>query len=256
MKAHRITAHAVALAAALVLASLAAAIDTAGAQSERRIPTRKGDVRTPVRTDTVVIRDTVRYRDTVVVRSDTVIREPMMVNPAGRFYWGLDGGLSFPTGDYGIAQNTGFTVGALVGWDAWAIPLGVRLDGGYTSFGDKDDALCPGGIVCPADRSPQLWHLNLDGKLRVPALFDAPFRVYGVGGATFNYFGGSTFIDEDDDVLVLSDDSWHSRWGWNLGGGIDFLFGSNRFFIESRYHSTSIEGAGASYVPLVIGITF
>src|SRR5215204_1079569 len=73
MKAHRITAHAVALAAALALASLAAG--PAGAQSDRRIPTRKGDVRTPVRTDTVVVRDTVHYRDTIVVRSDTVIRE-------------------------------------------------------------------------------------------------------------------------------------------------------------------------------------
>lgn len=253
MKAHRTTAHAVALAAALALVSLAAA--TADAQSDRRIPTRKGAVPTPVRTDTVVVRDTVRYRDTIVVRSDTVIRDPMIVTPAGRFYWGLDGGFAFPTGDYGIAQNPGFTLGALVGWDAWTIPLGVRLDAGYTGFGDEDDAICPGGVLCPGDRTPQLWHVNLDGKLRVPALLDAPFRLYGVGGATWNYFGESTFIDEDEGVF-LSNDDWHSRWGWNIGGGIDFGFGSNRFFIESRYHSASIGGAGASYVPLIIGITF
>jgi hypothetical protein len=208
-----------------------------------------------VRTDTVVVRDTVRYRDTIVVRSDTVVREPYMVNPAGRFYWGLDGGLSFPTGDFGIAQNSGFTLGALVGWDAWTIPLGVRLDGGYTHWGDVDDAVCPGGVLCPTDRSPQLWHLNIDGKLRIPALMESPFRVYAVGGATFNHFRDAAFVDEDDGILVFGDDS-RSRWGWNLGGGIDFLFGQTRLFLESRYHSSSIEGASGSYVPVVLGITF
>jgi len=254
MKSHRTTAHAVALAAALALACTV--VTPAGAQSERRIPTRKGDVRTPVRTDTVVVRDTVRYRDTIVVRSDTVIREPYMAAPLGRFYWGLDAGFSFPTGDFGIAQNSGFTLGALAGWDAGTIPLGVRLDGGYTHWGDVDDAVCPGGILCPQNGSPQLWHLNLDGKLRVPVLHDAPFRVYAVGGATWNYFGGATFVDDDDGIIVFDDDNWHSRWGWNVGGGIDFLFGQTRLFVESRYHSSSVEGASGSYVPVVLGITF
>ena len=53
------------LAAALIAATFAA--HAASAQSDRRIPTRKGEEPLPTRTDTLIVRDTVRITDTVTV---------------------------------------------------------------------------------------------------------------------------------------------------------------------------------------------
>jgi len=246
------------IAAALIAATFAA---NASAQSDRRIPTRKGEEPLPTRTDTLIVRDTVRITDTVTVsRVDTVVRGgdvalPAPVLPLGRFYWGLNGGAALPYSEMNVAQNPGYTVGALVGWDAAQLPLGLRLDGGYTRFDDEDDFLCTGTGCAALDiGTPELWHANFDLKLRVPT---SGTHLYAVGGGSWNRFRGVTFIDdENNNSIAFASSDWSNKWGGNIGGGLNFGFGGANLFLEARVQAMTVANQTQTYVPIVLGLTF
>ncbi|HYD51612.1 MAG TPA: hypothetical protein VEA99_03250 [Gemmatimonadaceae bacterium] len=252
------------LTAALAVMALATISTQALAQarSDRTIPLRKGETPAPARTDTVVVRDTIRMSsvDTVtVIRRDTVV-ERVEVAPAptpfGRFYAGLAGGAALPIQALGIPQSTGFTANAMLGWDSYRAPLGLRLDGGYSKFGEDDE--WAGGPVGGTELGdPELWHLNVNAKLRLPFLASSPVNLYAVGGATYNRFRGFTFVDDDaNNQVVLADDDWHDKWGGNIGGGLGFNFGRASMFIESRFQTMNIGNTSQNHVPVILGITF
>lgn len=257
MRSPHLTAPTLALVAALALSSEALAQDPS---SERRIPLRKGQEPVPVRTDTVVLRDTVRATDTVyVARTDTVVQTveiAPVVTPAGRFYWGLDAGAALPTQALNISHSPGYTVGALLGWDAARAPFGLRLDGGYTRLGEESE-FAGGTGEDPVDiGDPELLHVNIDAKLRLPIFGEAPVQLYALGGATWNRFRGFTFIDDETDEIGFRSDDWESRWGANFGGGLAFGFGRANLFLESRLQMMTIGGSRQNHVPIVLGITF
>ena len=146
------TTSALALVAALTISTEA----FGQAQSDRRIPVRKGETPAPARTDTVVMRDTIRITtvDTVTVtRRDTVIQRVEVApppTPFGRFYAGLQGGAVMPIQALNIPHSPGFQAGALLGWDSYRAPLGLRLDGGYSRFGEE--SAYAGGLPGCTDR--------------------------------------------------------------------------------------------------------
>lgn len=244
-------------------AALAFAAD-AGAQSDRRIPVRKGENPTPARTDTVVVRDTIRMTDTVTVvraRTDTVVQRvevPPPPTPWGKFYAGLYGGAALPIQELTVPHEPGFIAGGIIGWDSWRAPLGLRLDAGYTRMGEDEDWAGAGPGEDPASvGDPELWHANLDAKLRLPFAHTAPVHLYLLGGLTYNRFRGFTMVDGDNNnAIVISDDNWRDKIGGNLGAGLAFGFGGARLFLESRLQTMNIVGTVQNYVPVVLGITF
>lgn len=259
---HRLsTTTALAFVASLAFAGEAAAQTP---RSDRPIPVRKGETPMPARTDTVVMRDTVRMTDTVtIVRRDTVVQRVEVApppSPFGRFYFGLQGGAAVPVAALNIPHSPGFTAGALLGWDSYRAPLGLRLDGGYTRMGEES-AWAGGGIGAGDDPNgigdPELWHANLDAKLRIPFVADAPARFYLLGGVTYNRFRGFTFVDDDNNnAIVLRTDDWHDKVGGNFGAGVGFGFGGTSLFLEGRYQTMNIGNTTQSHVPIVLGITF
>lgn len=245
-----------------LVAALAFAADAGAQQSDRRIPVRKGETPMPARTDTVVVRDTVRLTDTVtVVRRDTVVQRVEVApppSPFGRFYFGLQGGAAIPVSAMNIPHSPGFTAGALVGWDSWRAPLGLRLDAGYTRIGEEEAWAGAGAGEDPESiGDPELWHANLDAKLRVPFAPTAPVQLYALGGVTWNRFRGFTFVDEDNNnQIVLQTDDWHDKIGGNLGAGLAFGFGGARLFLEGRFQTMNIANTTQNHIPVVLGITF
>lgn len=246
-----------------VLAALTVSTEAfAQVRSDRPIPVRKGETPMPARTDTVVMRDTIRMTDTVtVVRRDTVVQRVEVApppTPFGRFYWGLQGGAAIPVAAMNIPHSPGFTAGALLGWDSYRAPLGLRLDGGYTRMGEESEWAGGGIGEDPSSvGDPELWHANLDAKLRLPFLPDSPARLYLLGGLTYNRFRGFTFVDDDNNnAIVLRTDDWHDKIGGNLGGGLSFAFGRAAMFLEGRFQTMNIGNTTQNHVPVVLGITF
>ena len=249
-----------------VLAALTVSTDAlAQVRSDRPIPVRKGETPAPARTDTVVMRDTIRLTDTVtVVRRDTVVQRVEVApppTPFGTFYFGLQGGAAVPVAAFNIPHSPGYIAGALLGWDSYRAPLGLRLDGGYTKIGEE--APYAGGLPgcsgedCAGIGDPEIWHVNGDVKLRLPFLAEAPVKLYALGGITYNRFRGFTFVDEEqNNAIVYRTDNWADKWGGNLGGGLAFGFGRANLFLEGRFQTMNILTPTQNHVPIVLGITF
>jgi hypothetical protein len=252
-----------------VLAALTVSTEVfAQARPDRSIPVRKGETPAPARTDTVVVRDTVRMVDTVTVTRtvhDTVVQRVEVApppTPFGAFYFGLQGGAAMPINALNVTHAPGITAGALAGWDSYRAPLGLRVDGAYSRLGEESayaGASPPGctGTECATVGDPEIWHVNIDAKLRLPFMADSPVKLYVVGGATWNRFRGFTFVDEDNsNDIVLRDDEWHNKWGGNAGGGIAFGFGRANLFLEGRFQTMNVANSVQNHVPIVLGITF
>lgn len=275
-------------AAAVVVAAATFSNDALAQQprSDRQIPLRKGEVPAP-RTDTIVVRDTLRMTmiDTVtVVRRDTVVQRvqrPRNLGPFGQFYGGLNAGAAIPSNRMSDFQSTGWTLGLIAGWDSFRAPLGLRVDGGYSRFGNEDifdnnDDVFDDPFFDDDDFNngldPELWFANFDLKARVPWVSTSAWKFYAVGGASYNRFknflftqdredafvdNGGVIVDNDGDrIIALSLDDWHSKWGGNLGAGLEFGWGNANLYLEARWQTMNIANSTQNYVPIVLGITF
>jgi len=280
MKLH--TMSTLALGTAIVASTASAQTDTTHrTTSTRRIPITKeasGDVALP-RVDTVTVYkvDTLNnYRvDTVTItRVDTVNLQPTTTTsiiPAtlrqiGGFYIGLDAGAAVPSGDaLSHVQGTGWHADVPFGWDPVGSVLGVRFAGGYSHFGTRNEF---SGFN---NGNAQVWNGDADLKLRLPMTqaWTRRFGVYGVGGASWNYYKNVVEFNNNTGQFFVGpnglasttfpttvDDSWHSRWGWNAGGGVQFGFHRTNLFVESRYIRFNSAAGSLSQVPIVVGLNW
>jgi opacity protein-like surface antigen len=160
---------------------------------------------------------------------------------AGRFngwYFNLGGGLAMPTGALGDAYGNGWNVTGSVGWHPTTSAFGVRFDVGYDRL--NGESIPAGGSIADASILSGL----ADVTLRIPrALGLNPYLVGGGGVYRFSDYGG-----------VNSESS--TEFGWNVGGGLRFGWGFTSLFVESRYMSVGTPGERATYVPIILGITF
>lgn len=237
----------------------------ARARSERAISTTGKEV--PVvesiaRIDTVYqLRSDTVYRmrtDTVTVaRVDTVREQIAPVYPTvrmGGFYWGLGGGLSAPRQQLNTIFEPGFNVTALLGWDPVGSPFGIRLDAEYDQFSERSQFA---GLAA----DPQLFAVNLDGKLRLPFFSRESMTraaVYAVGGGSFFSHRNLLFAPAGTPCCAgvqgqSEIDTWQNDFGWNAGGGVSFGFGPSDVFVEARWMGIK---SNRSFVPIIIGLTF
>jgi opacity protein-like surface antigen len=157
-------------------------------------------------------------------------------------------GGSLPTGDLKDGVNTGYNVGAALDYHVPISPFGVRVEGIYSSFGAKDD----GGVE---DASISDLGANLNAVLWLPNA-GSPMRVYVTGGPSYSRLK----VNVSDSGLDLSVSE--NKWGFNVGGGLDFALGSLSTRLDVRYRrfSTSDDETGESsaiqYIPISFGITF
>jgi len=256
---------------------------TTRARSQRRIPVSKeshGEVVAP-RVDTVTVfrTDTLRMAprvDTVTVtntvtRVDTVVQTvPVYNRPVGGFYFGLAGGTNLPSGGLRSVNNVGGIGQAAIGWRNLNSYFGVQLDGQYTQFSKAAPYVALGG-------NPHVWNANLDARLDVPFVQhifgkNTWFTPYIIGGGSWVHYSDlrmkleelNTATTTGEDIHpVIADNSWHSDWGWNAGGGLAWHLGRQEFYVESRViqfnRGTSDNGLNfesARQIPIMFGVNF
>ena len=168
MRVRNITTCALGLAAALTLgASVSAAQSTDTTRlrrpSEQRINISKGEVAPVVRIETVYVTryDTVRV-DNTIVRVDTVTvtqTVPVYATRGPALYWGLLGGLDKPIDNIDNVYETGWHLGALLGYEPAKTFVGYRLGLNFTRM-NPEDAFSAANV----GDSPKLITLNGDVK--------------------------------------------------------------------------------------------
>ncbi len=112
------------------------------------------------------------------------------------------------------------------------IPVGVRVDGAYNSFGEKITGA--GKLHAISATGNLVWRLPVPG-----------FSPYVIGGAGL-YMVGS-------DVSGASNEN---HMGWNAGAGVNLPLGFLKAFVEARYNNISTDAGSMKFVPVTLGIMF
>jgi hypothetical protein len=191
------------------------------------------------------------------------------------FYVGIGAGAGIPTQAVREGYDPGVAVQVPIGWDSPTGPLGFRLDLGYTRFNSRNSFRSTGfttgsafntsGVTTIATSDPQMWSAIADVKVRYP--FSGRFRgassgLYVVGGGGVNYIRdyNTSFaltnpeFDNSGSTIVTRQSL--TRFALNGGGGVSWGIGATEVFLESRYVTTFTENRRASYVPIILGLTF
>jgi opacity protein-like surface antigen len=274
MRVRNITTCALGLAAALTLGSsvlAAQSTDTTKIRrpSEQRINISKGEVAPVVRIDTVYVTryDTVRV-DNTIVRVDTVTvtqTVPVYATRGPALYFGLLGGLDKPIDNIDNVYETGWHVGGLVGYEPRGRFLGYRLGLNFTRM-DPEDAF----TVAQVGDSPKL--LTLNGDVKWNFFGGQRFGLYGITGLAYHRYKDMATVsdidavgddpcdfpnvNDDDSCFVSAKDEWRNKFGWNLGGGVDFMFGRTSLFLEATAQALQANDERTWRVPVSLGIRF
>ena len=156
-------------------------------------------------------------------------------------------GAALPTGDFKDGVDMGYTVGAALDYRVPLSPFGFRGEGIYSSFSADDDA----GLD---DVSLSDLGLNANAVVWLPNA-GSPMRVYLTGGPSYSRLK----VNMSDSGVDLSVSE--NKWGFNVGGGIDFALGALSTRLDVRYRRFSFddeagEGGSFQYIPITFGITF
>jgi hypothetical protein len=148
----------------------------------------------------------------------------------------LAAGISSPNGDLDRAADVGWHALAAINVTSLMLPLGLRLEAAYNSFGTSGDP-----------SADELRVLSLTGNLtyRLP-MTNSPLSPYLIGGM------GAYRTDCDSDAGCDGDVSF----GWNAGLGTKLYLLGFRSFLEARYQSTTRGDVNVKYFPITFGITF
>lgn len=147
---------------------------------------------------------------------------------------GISGGAAIPVGDFADVYKTGYNGTVSLMFNSVGTPLGIRVDGMFNQFGDKDDL-----IVSRPDYRIIGGNVNL-----VYALPGAGMRPYLIGGA--GYYGQKPDVSGAKSV---------NDFGLNGGLGASFALSGFNTFIEARFHHIMSEVA-TQFVPVTFGISF
>ena len=144
---------------------------------------------------------------------------------------GVQGGISMPMGDFGDAADMGFLVAGTLGMTPAALPVGLRFDVGYQSWGGEGD-------------------LSFSG---IHGMGSAVFTIATEGGMRPYLLGGLGVYRMKVDIGVA--DATETDLGIHFGGGIDIPLSGMSSYVEARY--TNVFGDGdMSFIPIVFGIRF
>ena len=156
------------------------------------------------------------------------------------FTFAVAGGLSVPTGDLGDAVGTGFHLEGMAAHRLQSAPITLRAELAYHAFGSKD--VTAGSTTTSVDAHTIALVGNAVYDLRTN-LRERPYLIGGLGA-----------YDVTGTVKVNGTSSSNSDWklGANVGGGVRFLLGGMRSFVEVRYHIVD----QASYLPISFGVQF
>jgi hypothetical protein len=170
---------------------------------------------------------------------------PLAAQETPRPTFGLAGGISFPTGDFGSGFKSGYDISAFVGFHPATSPVGLRLEGMYDRF--DADGNNPLGIhrnVFAGTGNVILGGTAAPGSIR-------PYVIAGLG-----------FYNLKVDATNASGASSSTKFGINGGAGLELPLSGITALLEARIHyvfannGNTALGYNATFIPVVVGVRF
>lgn len=148
--------------------------------------------------------------------------------------FGVGGGLTIPTSDFGDIAKTGWHGIANIGFNT---PAGFGVRGDFY-YGQND------GDVGGLDKVKLAGGL---GNLVYSFQGAGPVRPYVIGGA------GVFKVEAEAGNLSDSE----TKFAWAGGAGVKFKAGTDaNIFVEGRYVSVSTSGEKTNFIPVTVGVSF
>jgi hypothetical protein len=150
------------------------------------------------------------------------------------FQLGIAGGAAEPMSDLSDAAKLGYNGTVAMGIQLPFIPVGLRVDGAFNQFGEKE------GI------GAKMRTVSATGNVvwRLPSIGVSPYLIGGAG----LYMVSVTPTGAD----AVTD----NHLGWNAGAGINLPLSVFKAFVEARYNRVSTDNGSLEFVPLTFGIMF
>lgn len=161
---------------------------------------------------------------------------PLAAQEGSRPTFGVSGGIAFPTGDFGDAFKSGYDIAVHLGFQPATLPVGLRIEGMYNRFDLKDNPLFEGheNILAATGNAVLAPKTSTEGSL----------RPYGIGGiGVYN-------------VKASGADASDTKFGLNVGAGLELPLSGITTFVEARYHHVFGDGGSLGFIPLVVGVKF
>jgi hypothetical protein len=160
--------------------------------------------------------------------------------------FGVSGGLAIPTGSFGQNFSSGYDIGALLGVQPAGFPVGLRFEGAYQRYDLKSpNTLGIHTNIISGTANAVIGHTAPEGQI-------APYLIGGVG--VYNLKVTAT---------QAPNNSSDTKFGLNIGAGIDLPLSGIAVFAEARYHyiltnsgNTYGGGSNTGVVPIVVGVRF
>jgi len=174
--------------------------------------------------------------------------------------FGVSGGASLPTSDLSDISNTGWNVSGHVAFNPAMIPLGIRVDGGYSRFGFKQ------GV------DGDIHFGNVTGNLiyKIPATTVSPYLLGGAGwydqqnsyrqltfsnGQVCGLLSCTNAVSQTSSLVGRT--STGMRFEKNAGVGVEFAIGDRAsFFVDARYMRFSPSEAKLDFIPIRFGVRY
>lgn len=148
--------------------------------------------------------------------------------------FGIAGGMSMPTGDFGNGFKSGYNVSGLFQFQQPTWPVALRIEAQYQDFSAK------GGVDASMKTIGGLANLIYAFPTK------STVRPYLTGG--LGYF----HLKADMGEVSGSD----NKFGYDFGAGLDFQLSGMNTFIEANWQSVRAEGAAMNQIPIRVGIRF
>lgn len=146
---------------------------------------------------------------------------------------GISLGAAIPIGNFGDVYQTGYNGTVSLGFNSAGTPLGIRIDGMYNSFSDRNDLV---------QSRPDYRIISGNANL-VYALPGVGIRPYLIGGA--GMYGQKPNI---------SGAKTTNNFGLNGGLGASFQLSGFSTFVEARFHHIFSDVA-TQFIPVTFGIS-
>lgn len=158
--------------------------------------------------------------------------------------FGIAGGMSMPTGDFGDMAKTGYNISGLFQIQQPTWPVAIRIEGQFQNFDGKDafegaNAKSIGGLA------NALYYIPTKSTVR-------PYLTGGLGFFHLKTDGGDACSEAFGDECSDSD----NKFGFDFGAGLEFQLTGMSTFIEANWQSVQTEGTATRMFPIRVGIKF
>lgn len=177
---------------------------------------------------------TVIVAATLMVVGTTAAKAQMSGSLTRPLSFGIAGGIAVPAGTLSNVANTGSNVTGILGLKLPILPIGLRADASYSSFGYKSAAAGNG--------SAHVGNVTGNVVVSMPFLLLHPYVLGGLG-----YYGVSASYAKSANGM-----------GYDLGTGLSLNIPITGIsvFAEARYNHVNTGGVNTQFTPIEIGVMF